>query len=363
MSDCDRHLGNKRQAYAILSELAAAPAPRIASVLKRAYHNDANWFGSHPLNERHGIAAIEDVWRDMRRAFPDMERRDSILLGGTYDGADMVAATGHYQATFAEDWLGVPATHAVVHLRYGEVHRFVDGKIARTYALIDLLDLMRQAGVWPLPPSLGAEGIWPGPATGDGLRLSAGDARLGTASRDTVLAMHQAMFDFDGVNLDSMDQAAYWTEHFMWYGPAGIGVCRGMTGYQAHHQIPFLTAFPDRGGAGHYVCFGDGRYVVTGGWPSVVATHTGGGWLGLAATNKRVGMRVMDFYRTEGGQGAFSPGARGCPSPRNAARGGTPRMKIAENWVPIDVIDVLLQMGTDILARLEHLRGNPRHSL
>ena len=232
----------------------------------------------------------------------------------------------------------MPATHGVVHLRYGEVHRYVDGRIAHTYALIDLLDLMRQAGVWPLPPSLGAEGMWPGPATGDGLRLSAGDARVGEASRNTVLAMHQAMFNFDGVNLDSMDQAKYWAEHFMWYGPAGIGACRGMTGYQAHHQIPFLTAFPDRGGAGHYVCIGDGSYVVTGGWPSVVATHTGSGWLGIPATNKPVGMRVMDFYRTEKGQ-------------------------ITENWVPIDVIDVLLQMGTDVLARLEHLRGNPRHAL
>ncbi len=68
MSDCDRHLPNKRQAYAILGELAAAPVPRIASVLKRAYHDDANWFGSHPLNERHGVAAIKEVWRDMPRA-------------------------------------------------------------------------------------------------------------------------------------------------------------------------------------------------------------------------------------------------------------------------------------------------------
>ncbi len=338
MSNGERHLRHKHQAHSILGKLAAAPAPEIASVLKRAYHDDARWFGSHPLNEREGIAAIEEVWRGMRAAFPDMERRDSILLGGTYDGADMVAAVGHYQATFVADWLGVPATHGVVHLRYGEVHRYVDGRIAHTYALIDLVDLMRQAGVWPLPPSLGAEGMWPGPATGDGLRLSADDPRLGDASRDTVLAMHQAMFDFDGVNLDSMDQAEYWAEHFMWYGPAGIGACRGMTGYQAHHQIPFLTAFPDRKGAGHYVCFGDGGYVVTGGWPSVVATHTGGGWLGLAPTGKPVRMRVMDFYRTEAGQ-------------------------IAENWVPIDVIDVLRQMGTDVLARLDHLRGNPRRSL
>ena len=99
----DRHLRNKRQAYAILAELAAAPAPQIASVLKRAYHHDADWFGSHPLNERHGIAAIEDVWLGMCQAFPDMERRDSLLVGGAYEGSDMVATMGHYQADYPNE--------------------------------------------------------------------------------------------------------------------------------------------------------------------------------------------------------------------------------------------------------------------
>ncbi len=338
MREVSIHLANKRRAYHSLRELAAAPEQRLGSVLARTYHADARWFGSHPLNEMQGIAAIEQVWRGMRRAFPDMERRDGMLLGGAYQGADRVAALGHYQATFTEDWLGIPATHGVVHLRYGEVHQYVDGKIAHTHALIDVLDLMRQAGVWPLPPSLGAEGMWPGPATGDGLRLSEADASAGKAALQAVLGMHQALFDFDGVNLDTMDQAKYWAEHFMWYGPSGIGACRGMRGYQAHHQIPFLIAFPDRTGAGHYVCFGDGPYVVTGGWPSVVGTHRGDGWLGLAATGKPVRMRVMDFYRSENGL-------------------------LAENWVPLDVIDVLRQLGTDVFARLQHLRGSPRLTL
>ena len=331
-------MANTRRAYDSLRELAAAPESRLGSVLAGIYHEDARWFGSHPLNELRGVAAIERVWRGMRRAFPDMERRDSILLGGAWRGADLVAALGHYQATFSEDWLGVPATHGVVNLRYGEVHQYDGGRIAHTHALIDLLDLMRQAGVWPLPPSLGAEGMWPGPATGDGLRLVEADSREGEATLEIVLGMHRALFDFDGVNLDSMDQAAYWAEHFMWYGPSGIGACRGMRGYQAHHQIPFLVAFPDRKGAGHYACFGDGPYAVTGGWPSVSGTHKGDGWLGLAATGRPVGMRVMDFYRSENG-------------------------RLAENWVPLDVIDVLRQLGTDVFARLRHLRGNPRLTL
>lgn len=57
---------------------------------------------------------------------------------------------------------------------------------------------------------------------------------------------------------------------------AGIGTARGMDGYRAHHQAPFLRAFPDRSGAGHYIDMGCGNYAVTGGWPSVQANHLRG---------------------------------------------------------------------------------------
>ena len=55
--------------------------------------------------------------------------------------------------------------------------------------------------------------------------------------------------------------------------------------------------------------------------------HVGGGWLGLGATGRPVTMRVMDFYREDEGL-------------------------IRENWVPIDIIDVLLQLDVDVLTRV-----------
>ena len=30
---------------------------------------------------------------------------------------------------------------------------------------------------------------------------------------------------------------------------------------------------------------------------------------------------------------------------------------IAENWVPIDIINILLELGVDVFARLRHLTG------
>ena len=125
----------------------------------------------------------------------------------------------------------------------------------------------------------------------------------------------------------------------MRYGPAGIGSARGLRRYQNNHSIPFLTAFPDRKGGYHYTRIGDGDYVATGGWGSVIATHAGDGWLGMPATGKRVEMGVMDFYRLE--------------------RDGL----VAENWVPIDVIDVLRQIGFDVFDRLRHLQGRAKEAL
>ena len=331
------HVALKAQAFGLLHDLAREGS--VADV----YQPDAAWNGCHPFNERTGVAEIAEVWDALRRSMPDLERRDMIFvsgdskhdprMGGDLTGRPLVATMGVYQGTMRDAFCAIPATQGVVQLRYCEVHYLQGARIAHSYVLWDLLDLMRQCGVWPLVPSLGAEGQWLGPATGDGVRLDRHDPARGDAAFDVVVAMHNALLSFDGVNLDSMDHGAYWTENFLWYGAGGIGTTRGMAGFRAHHQIPFLTGFRDRMGSGHYVRVADGDYVVTGGWPSVQATHTGE-WLGIAATGKRIDMRVMDFYRLDGD-------------------------RIAENWVPMDILWMLKQMGVDVFARLAHKLGQP----
>jgi predicted ester cyclase len=326
----------RRRTRAALRRLAETGDP------SPAYHPDAEWRGSHPFDEMTGIEAIAGVWRQLRDALPDMERRDQLVVAGASRedprvpenpaGRMLVATMGVYQGTFLRPLCGVPPTHGVVHLRACEVHEVRDGRIARTWALWDLLDLMRQAGVWPVAPSLGAEGMWPGPDAADGL-APAGDAAATEAAYDVVMTMQSQLGRFDGRRIASAPIEPYWTERFMWYGPSGIGTTRGLAGFRAHHQIPFLVGFRDRKGAGHFVRIAEGDYVVTGGWPSVVGAHTGE-WLGLPGTGRRIEMRVMDFYRVEGG-------------------------KIAENWVPIDVLHMLKQMGFDVLTRLRWLRGAP----
>ncbi|SHF64451.1 SnoaL-like domain-containing protein [Loktanella atrilutea] len=341
---------DRRRLLAGLRALAEATPERLTARLTDLYAPDAQWRGSHPINEMQGIDAIADqVWQPLLRSFPDLERRDAIFVGGSFEGRDYIAAVGHYCGTFRQDWLTIPATGAPIYIRYGEVHQVENGRIVQSSCLWDVLDVIRQAGFWPIAPSLGTEGMWPGPLTADGVALDPLDATQGAASLAQTLAMHgtlgayndQARQGRDG--LLTMPQKEHWHPKMMWYGPSGIGTTRGLQGFVDYHQLPFRTAFPGRKGGGqwdeiaelkaqhkggHYIRIGDGPYSVTGGWPSVFAMHAGGGFLGVGPTNRPVTMRVMDFYLHHEGL-------------------------IRENWVPLDILDLLLQMGVDVMDRMQ----------
>ncbi len=303
--------------------------PQLESALAQYVHDDIVWRGPQPLNELHGLAAYSgDFWRPLLRALPDLERRDYLFFGGRFDGSDWVCASGNLLGTFVDSWLGIPATGGFVNIRYGEFSRLRDGKIAEILVIFDLLDLMRQAGCWPLPPSLGVEQLIPAPATQDGLILGASDS--GEAQRTLALVdamIFDGLFKFDGVDLATMDMARFWHPDMMWYGPAGIGSTRGIDGFQRCHQGPFLRAFPDRRGGNHRARFAEGCYAASTGWPSIHCTHSGANWLGMPATGKPLTMRVMDWWRREGDY-------------------------LRENWVFIDMIDVLMQIGFDVFERL-----------
>jgi predicted ester cyclase len=342
------NLRNKKTAKRLLDNLASATPATLDKCLSEAYHPDAEWRGSHPMNEVKGIEAIkEKVWLPLLSSFPNLERRDSIILGGNFKGNDVVGMMGHYAGTFIKDWFGIPATGGLIYLRYGEIHHLVDGKIAQSSVLIDVLDVIRQAGFWPLPPCLGSNEMWAAPITGDGWLLHETDPVQSAETLALTLAMHHSLgADPDNATdnglkvereaLLNMSQKEYWHPKMMWYGPCGIGTSRGLEGFVDLHQRPFRLAFPNRksGGANHYCKIGDGKYSLTAGWPSVIAKHEGSGWLGLPASNKPINMRVMDFYLIDEGL-------------------------IRENWVPIDILHILFQMDVDVLARVRQQFKKP----
>jgi predicted ester cyclase len=335
--DQETNLAAKRRVVSMMNEIVSGPLDKLAMNVMFAYHPEAELYVTHPLNELSGLESVQhDLWLPLRRALPDVERREDIVAGGLYRDGQWVACLGHYVGTFENDWLDIPATRQVAAVRFAEGHELRDGKIARSYLFIDFLDLMRQAGYWPVAPSLGREMRWLPPMTHDGVLLDAQDNAVSQATIERILRMHAALGDYNGQPptrsvLDGMHMVDHWHPNFMWYGAAGIGSTRGLHGFEDHHQIPFLCAFPDRKGSsiGHFIRIGDGRYAVTGGWGYLQATHTGSGFLGMPPTGRRVAMRVMDFYRCDA-------------------------ETIVENWVPFDIPHLLLQMGVDVFGRMRH---------
>jgi len=212
-------------------------------------------------------------------------------------------------------------------MRFHEFFRFESEQVVEMQALWDIPELMMQARAWPMSPSLGREWHVPGPATQDGLlpNLAGGNCEV---SLNIVSSMLAALGKFAEGGVEAMRLPDYWHPACSWYGPAGIGTCRGIQGFRDWHQIPFLNAMPDRiGSLGAGNLFAEGDYVGFTAWPGMRMTISGDGWLGIAPSNRKITMRSLDFWRCEGDL-------------------------IRENWVLVDILDVYSQIGVDVFARM-----------
>ncbi len=304
---------------------------------------DATWHGHAPVGSLDGPASfLHDAWEPLRASFPDLQRETFIFFAGVsngrvdgdieLDGHHWVTGTGNLRATFAADYLGIPATGTEVALRWGEFCRVVDGVIDEVFFLIDIVDLMQQAGIDVLPPARGADGMYPAPKAADGVLMDRQDPDESAYSLD-----HIRRFIFDGLNgfdtdeLSSMGMADYFAPDVLWYGPGGIGACLSFQEFEDLHQAPWLHAYPDRKVQNLNALFAEGNYSGGPGFAGVLATHTGE-YLGVRPTGNTIEFNGLDWWKREG-------------------------EVYVENWVFVDMIHLFDQFGVDLFARMrEQLR-------
>jgi predicted ester cyclase len=285
----------------------------------------------HPFGQIQGAKQLfEQAYLPLFKAMKDIERRDLIVMSGTTEkGQHWLGTMGNYMGTFTTPFLNIPPTGHLAYMRYHEFFRFEDGKIIEIQAIWDIPELMMQANAWPMAPQLGTSLCTPAPMSGDGLSIE-GD---GGKSLECVTKMIENLcLHPNNPDPKIMQLKNHWSPKMNWYGPTGIGGMRGIAGFRHWHQIPFLRAMPDRkldhnaNLESHWISEGD--YVCETGWPNMRLTLKNDGWMGIAPNNQEVLLRSLDFWRVENG-------------------------KIRENWVLIDLLDLYMQIGVDVLARLD----------
>ena len=222
-----------------------------------------------------------------------------------------------------------------MHMRFHEFFKFEDRNITEVQAIWDIPELMMISNSWPLAPQLGKFILTPSPETNNGIFVSGDGAQNEQKIKNmlTDLCRHPENPDPRVMNLD-----LHWHPNFNWYGPAGIGTCRGIDGFRNWHQIPFLRGMPNRkvdkssdkfsNWEAHTHWISEGDFVSETGWPNMIMNLTNDGWLGIPPVNKEILLRSLDFWRI---------GKDG---------------RIKENWVLVDLLDMYNQIGVNVFDRM-----------
>ena len=327
----DIHQHNKQLIGKFRAALYDCNVAALAQQLREVFAPDCEIHLTFPFEDLVGVDALfAEAYQPLLAAIPDLERRDFIVMAGESRGDNWVGCGGHYIGLFVRPWLDIPPTQHAVFMRYAEFFRIEDDQVVEMQGLWDIPQVMMQAQAWPMTPSLGVEWLVPGPASQDGIITSPYDKAHANASVKLVRDMLTAL-KRNNEGVEAMELDRYWHPKFLWYGPAGIGTTRRISGFRQWHQAPFLKAMPDRNAfLDKGITIGDGDYVGFTAWPGMYCTLSGDGWMGVAPANQGLTMRSLDFWRCENGL-------------------------IRENWVLVDLLDVYNQLGVDVFSRMREV--------
>jgi predicted ester cyclase len=327
---------NKAIVWNYWQRMNSARLQEIPKICKKVFHKNVNWNGSQPLNQIRGVdSVITQFWEPLLNSFPDIKRVPHILIGGLSENEEWVSGYGYFTGTFVHDWLGIPATGKKTNINFGQFFVMREGKIVESYVIFDMLSVMKQAGFQVLPPAYGQEGGKVLKPSSNGILLTEQDDLESRKTLQLIDAMASSMGWYnrsrDMENMETMQHHHFWHPDFHWMGPTGIGSSHTIEEYKDFHQRPWVIGFGDREinekPGGRFMGFyGEGQFGALGIWDSKFSVHHGE-YQGIPATKKMMTLRDFDWYRREGDL-------------------------LVQNWIPIDLIDLFLQMDIDLFDRM-----------
>jgi len=319
----------KNIVLALYDETGASWLNAFPRRLRSSVSSDYVWRGYHPFGELKGAdEVIEKFWHPLQNSLSSLTRRMDIFMAGknmfAEDGV-WVCSMGHLMGLFDKPWLGISPTSKMTMLRYCEFSRIENGKICETAMYFDIPHLMMQAGQNPFAPQTAAHFVQPGPLTHSGLMMTPQNPAEGEKTLEVINRMVTDLGQWQNELSLEDELAQTWHDDMIWWGPAGIGSTYTIERYAKQHSAPFRAAFTDRSKTNHICRMAEGEFGGFFGWPNFTAKHTGG-FMGLPSSDKKAEFRVIDIYRRNGD-------------------------KLAENWVFIDLLHMMKQMGVDVLDR------------
>ena len=124
------NIENKLYFKNLLKKIAECSLDDLEENLENLYHVDAEFNGFHPINEIKGIEEIKNKYLiPLKKAFPDLERRNILVIGGAFRDKVFVSFISHLTGTFTNEWLGVKPTNKTIYLRTCEAHQITNNKI------------------------------------------------------------------------------------------------------------------------------------------------------------------------------------------------------------------------------------------
>ena len=132
-----------------MANFAEAP---VRTCLNALFSPKADIQLCHPFGRLSGPEALyETAYAPLFSAFPDLERREMVVMAGTTpQGQDWVGIMGNYMGSFLAPWLDIPPKGHLTHMRFHEFYRLEAGKITEMQAIWDIPEVMVQANAWPI---------------------------------------------------------------------------------------------------------------------------------------------------------------------------------------------------------------------
>jgi steroid delta-isomerase-like uncharacterized protein len=89
-----------------------------------------------------GAEGFKQVIAQFRAAFPDM----AVTIEDEFADRDLVGTRGRFTGTHKGDFMGIPASGMTIDIKYIDLWRVRDGKLAENWVQMDTAGLMQQIG-------------------------------------------------------------------------------------------------------------------------------------------------------------------------------------------------------------------------